>query len=161
MITRRQPPVKQNPQSFLHCRKIAEKRRKTQKSCKFNLQIGCGFTPSVCSLWRSHTPPFVATRHLPPAGGSRPSRGRLNSLSQSLTALPAPSGREPLAWQEGLRLKCKAACRAYPFRPLPLIAATFPKGTASVVAGKSPVSPEAPSPRELARRKPRLREFSL
>ena len=43
MITRRQPPVKQNPQSFLHCRKIAENRRKTQKRCNFNLQIGCGF----------------------------------------------------------------------------------------------------------------------
>ena len=42
MIARRQPPVKQNPQSFLHCRKIAENRRKTQKRCKFNLQIGCG-----------------------------------------------------------------------------------------------------------------------
>ena len=42
MIARRQPPVKQNPQSFLHCRKIAENRRKTQKSCKFNLQTGCG-----------------------------------------------------------------------------------------------------------------------
>ena len=42
MITRRQPPVKQNPQSFLHPRKIAENRRKTQKRCKFNLQMGCG-----------------------------------------------------------------------------------------------------------------------
>ena len=41
MITRGQPPVKQNPQSFLHCRKIAENRRKTQKRCKFNLQMGC------------------------------------------------------------------------------------------------------------------------
>ena len=41
MITRRQPPVKQNPQSFLHPRKIAENRRKTQKRCNFNLQIGC------------------------------------------------------------------------------------------------------------------------
>ena len=42
MITRRQPPVKQNPQSFLHPRKIAENRRKTQKRCNFNLQTGCG-----------------------------------------------------------------------------------------------------------------------
>ena len=41
MITRRQPPVKQNPQSFLHCHKIAENRRKTQKRCNFNLQMGC------------------------------------------------------------------------------------------------------------------------
>ena len=43
MITRRQPPVKQNPQSFLHCRKIAENRRKTQKRCNLNLLMGCGF----------------------------------------------------------------------------------------------------------------------
>ena len=43
MITRRQPPVKQNPQSFLHPRKIAENRRKTQKRCNLNLQMGCGF----------------------------------------------------------------------------------------------------------------------
>ena len=42
MIARRQSPVKQNPQSFLHCRKIAENRCKTQKSCNFNLQTGCG-----------------------------------------------------------------------------------------------------------------------
>ena len=41
MIARRRLPVKQNPQSFLHCRKIAENRRKTQKRCNFNLQIGC------------------------------------------------------------------------------------------------------------------------
>ena len=54
-----------------------------------------------------------------------------NSLSQSLTALTAPSGREPLAWRQSFRLKCKAACRAYPFRLLPLVAATFPKGTAN------------------------------
>ena len=42
MIARRRLPVKQNPQSFLHCCKIAENRRKTQKRCNFNLQIGCG-----------------------------------------------------------------------------------------------------------------------
>ena len=28
---------------------------------------------------------------------------RLNSLSQNLTVLPAPSGREPSAWREALR----------------------------------------------------------
>ena len=43
MITRRPSPVKQNLQSFLHSRKIAENRRKTQKRCNLNLQIGCGF----------------------------------------------------------------------------------------------------------------------
>ena len=42
MIARRLLPVKQKTQSFLHPRKIAENRRKTQKRCKFNLQIGCG-----------------------------------------------------------------------------------------------------------------------
>ena len=31
----------------------------------------------------------------------------LNSLSQSLTALTAPSGREPLAWRESLLLRLK------------------------------------------------------
>ena len=58
MIARRQPPVKQNLQSFLHCRRIAENRRKTQKRCKFNLQTGCGLElpqskPSgfASSLW--------------------------------------------------------------------------------------------------------------
>ena len=83
MITRGQPPVKQKTQSFLHCRKIAENRRKTQKSCKFNLQVGCGF---------------------------------------------------------------------YPFRLLPLVAATFPKGTALAVAGKLPAKVQSlracPLPRE-------------
>ena len=46
---------------------------------------------------RCQIPPFVAARHLPPAGGSLSSQGELNSLSQNLTVLPAPSGREPLA----------------------------------------------------------------
>ena len=32
-----------------------------------------------------------------------------NSLSQSLPALTAPSGREPLARREGFQLKCKAS----------------------------------------------------
>ena len=41
-----------------------------------------------------------------------PPRGRLNSLSQNLTVLPAPSEREPLAWRESIRLKCKAYGRA-------------------------------------------------
>jgi hypothetical protein len=41
MITRRLSPVKHFPQRFLHPRKIAENRRKTQKSRKLNLQTGC------------------------------------------------------------------------------------------------------------------------
>ena len=46
----------------------------------------CEVTPSVCSL-----------RSQPPSP-----RGRLNSLSQSLTALTAPSEREPLAYPQTL-----------------------------------------------------------
>ena len=36
-------------------------------------------------------------------------RRRTNSLRQNLSVLPAPSRREPLAWRESLRLKCKVA----------------------------------------------------
>ena len=36
-------------------------------------------------------------------------RRRANSLRQNLSVLPAPSRREPLAWRESLRLKCKVA----------------------------------------------------
>ena len=49
-------------------------------------------TPSVCSLWSQPPSP----------------RGRLNSLSQNLTVLPAPSGREPLARPEALWFDRKA-----------------------------------------------------
>ena len=35
-----------------------------------------------------------------------------NSLSQNLTVLTAPSGREPLAWRESFRLNRKACGRA-------------------------------------------------
>ena len=39
-----------------------------------------------------------------------------NSLSQSLTALPAPSGREPLAWRESCQSNHKAygCAKAFP-----------------------------------------------
>ena len=49
---------------------------------------------------------------------------------------------------------------ADPFRLLPVFAAAFPKGTAFVLAGNFTVLPKAPSPRGLARRQPRLGEFS-
>ena len=45
-------------------------------------------------------------------GNLRQALNRLNSLSQNLTVLPAPSEREPLAWREGFRLKCKVCGRA-------------------------------------------------
>ena len=75
MIARRQPPVKQNPQSFLHCRKIAENRRKTQKRCNLNLQTGCGFTPSVCSLWSQPHSPFCRYATSSPGRGKSALKG--------------------------------------------------------------------------------------
>ena len=36
-------------------------------------------------------------------GNLRQALNRLNSLSQNLTVLPAPSEREPLAWRESFR----------------------------------------------------------
>ena len=44
---------------------------------------------------------------------------------------------------------------SYPFRLLPLVAATFPKGTASVVAIKFPASPKGVPLGELASSKAR------
>ena len=45
-------------------------------------------------------------------GNLRQALNRLNSLSQNLTVLTASSEREPLAWREGFRLKCKVCGRA-------------------------------------------------
>ena len=45
-------------------------------------------------------------------GNLRQALNRLNSLSQNLTVLPAPSEREPLAWRYSFRLKRKACGRA-------------------------------------------------
>ena len=44
-------------------------------------------------------------------GNLRQALNRLNSLSQNLTVLPAPSEREPLAWREIFQLKCKVCGR--------------------------------------------------
>ena len=74
----------------------------------------CEVIPSVCSL-----------RSQPPSP-----RGRLNSLSQNLTVLPAPSEREPLAWRHCFRLKRKACGRTRsPER------ADFPRPGEDVTAG--------------------------
>ena len=48
-------------------------------------------------LRRCHTPPFVAARHLPPAGGSRPSRGRLLAVAIKFPAAPKGSPLGELA----------------------------------------------------------------
>ena len=113
MITRRQPPVKQNPQSFLHCRKIAKNRCKTQKSCKFNLQVGCGFYPFRHRLRRCHLP-----------------QGDANPLSHRC-AMPAP----PKGGAFGMVAKflAKPQSRLPGSHPFCLAASrqsTFPKGTA-------------------------------
>ena len=101
MIARRQPPVKQNPQSFLHPRKIAENRRKTQKRCKFNLQIGCGVYPFRLAAARQSTFP-KGTAELPqskPDGfasslgeGAFSMAGRFQAKPQSLQACSLPLG---------------------------------------------------------------------
>ena len=64
-------------------------------------------------LRRCHTPPFVATRHLPPTGGSRPSRGRLQ-----------------WRWQSFRQNRKVCLSGGYPFRLAAARQSTFPKGTA-------------------------------
>ena len=59
-----------------------------------------------------------------------------NSLSQNLTVLPAPSGREPLARPQVFCFSRKAPAREYPFRLAASRQATFPKGTAFGGGGK-------------------------
>ena len=61
---------------------------------------------------------FFVYRGLPPQSlrDSSP-KGELNSLSQNLTVLTAPSEREPLAWRQGFWLKRKVCLPgSYPFR---------------------------------------------
>ena len=43
-------------------------------------------TPSVIAYGDATLPPFVAARHLPPAGRSRPSRGRLIAVTVKFPA---------------------------------------------------------------------------
>ena len=52
---------------------------------------------------------FGRTLSVAPCGATAPPRGELNSLSQNLTVLPAPSGREPLAWRQSFRHNAKAS----------------------------------------------------
>ena len=104
-------------------------------------------------------------RLLPAEAAARRERFYLtNSLSQNLTVLPAPSGREPLARPETLRLSRKlyryakghprggwhrvamtggVPSRKYPFRLAASRQATFPKGTAFVVAGSFAAVPKS------------------
>ena len=59
----------------------------------------------------------------------------LNSLSQNLTVLPAPSGREPLAWRESFLLHLNFNSETNGVRPLRLCFANppLPKGEASAL----------------------------
>ena len=54
--------------------------------------------------------------------------GRVNSLSQSLTALPAPSEREPLARPESLQLKREVACPGIPLPSCRCASSHLPQG---------------------------------
>ena len=181
MIARRQPPVKQNPQSFLHPRKIAENRRKTQKRCKFNLQMGCRLdrqndlewlpllpgcgtqhphralggtrvllaaaptTPPCFRRWRRSSSLhsghiqrknyFIISEYRSVCGRSGIPFSRegfgTNSLSQSLTALPAPSRREPLTRPQALRFSRKL----YRHAKGPISEDDFPRPGEDVAAG--------------------------
>ena len=66
--------------------------------------------PGAFCRWKTPPLPFAASVWAVDAGVIPIIYG--NSLRQSLSALPAPSGREPLAWREGFQLKCKASGRA-------------------------------------------------
>ena len=114
-------------------------------------------------IWGSEKPagfsePLFHGWGLPPQSLLRKAsspKGTPNSLSQNLTVLTAPSGREPLARPQTLRFSRKlyryakgpisegavavgdwGSSGKYPFRLAASRQATFPKGTASVVAIK-------------------------
>ena len=59
-----------------------------------------------------------------------------NSLSQSLTVLPAPSGREPLAWRESFWLKGKAFCPGVPLPSCRFASSHLPQGDGFSSGGK-------------------------
>ena len=74
----------------------------------------------------------------------------LNSLSQNLTVLPAPSGREPLAWRESFWLKGKAFCPGVPLPSAPVgRAASSPSQSKPVGFDSSPKGRALGSPRKL------------
>ena len=60
----------------------------------------------------------------------------LNSLSQNLTVLPAPSGREPLAWRESFWLKGKAFCPGVPLPSCRFASSHLPQGDGFSSGGK-------------------------
>ena len=65
-------------------------------------------------LRRCHTPPFVAARHLPPAGGSRLSRGRLLAAAGKFPAAPkgSPLGGAGALAPEGVTPPVKMQSRS-------------------------------------------------
>ena len=74
----------------------------------------CGWRPRPLRQFASLTAtlPLLSLRDISPRPGRVSPRGRLNSLSQNLTVLPAPSGREPLAWRKSFQPNRKACGRA-------------------------------------------------
>ena len=125
MITRGRLPVKQNPQSFLHCRKIAENRRKTQKRCNFNLQIGCGVDPFRLAAARQSTfPKGTPTLSVTPDGVPAPPRGELfETAAKFLVVL------------ETLALRATACALSVTFGD------SSPKGRAKSTAGNFLITP--------------------
>ena len=153
MIARRLLSVKQKPQSFLHPRKIAENRRKTQKTCKFNLQIGCGLDRQN-DLECAPRSAGKVTACLQRAGTLRWARGRegcsdsplptsgLHPPRNATTATAASGGnREELLGQRPARRACRprhdadAGCRnpeeaeaipnCFTFQPAPCLQIEF------------------------------------
>ena len=120
MIARRQLPVKQNPQSFLHPRKIAENRRKTQKRCKFNLQTGCGLDRQNDLKWlplrsshiqRKNYFKFRVCRALRTAPNAIFTGGVWNEISQS-----KPDGFDSSLWEGAFGMTGKFATKPQSLR---------------------------------------------
>ena len=119
MIARRQPPVKQNPQSFLHCRKIAENRRKTQKKMQFKLANGVRVHPFRLAAARQSTFPKGTAL----GGGDKVSGSAI---------------RRPLGGA-GERSETEGVLGLAGVAPHPALRATFPRRVkALAVAGRLP-----------------------
>ena len=89
-----------------------------------------GIDPFRHRLRRCHTPPFVATRHLPPAGGSQPSRGRLFVVAAKFPVVPKGAPLGELANAVSLRGFVLRQASS-PSQSSPIGLASSPKGRAS------------------------------
>ena len=90
-IARLPPFGKRKPSFFAQCTALP---RPQARFLWESVHTPSGFAPERAA---ANTPSVCSLRSQPPSP-----RGRLNSLSQSLTALTAPSEREPLAYPQTL-----------------------------------------------------------